>query len=286
VKASEYKALYDELEIFGHNDTVSIHQYRLGQPKDGGTTRKALLDKVGPKGIQDFELRVGPKGNLQTVDPAFTKTSAFHLALASPFTGKGAPEHCQLVLQLADHFNLAPGGDLQRYADTHLGLDCNGFVGNYLWHEWKGNPWTNPGRGDKDYDGPDMRLDGFRDVRRHNRVKKWSEINTNLLYLFIRVTENGDIIVNAVGDPIGHIVITDSPHAPGAATDADKHIAVRVVESSGSHHPPGLYENWYSWLTEKNAGTKDAIFYVDRGGGFTDKRQIWFLIVRVDPVKK
>jgi hypothetical protein len=44
------------------------------------------------------------------------------------FAGKGAPEHCQIVLQLADHWKLAPSG-LQAYADSALGLDCNGFVG-------------------------------------------------------------------------------------------------------------------------------------------------------------
>jgi hypothetical protein len=32
------------------------------------------------------------------------------------------------------HFGLVT--DLQKYADEQLGLDCNGFVGNFLLHAW------------------------------------------------------------------------------------------------------------------------------------------------------
>lgn len=281
---SEYKTQYENLKINlggGHTSTVAVKSYRLGQPKDGGVARKALLEKVG-SGIQDFELLVGGDGELKAVEAAFTKTSAFRLALASPYTGKGAPEHCQAVLQLIWHFGLET--DLQKYADTHLGLDCNGFVGNYLWHAWRENLWTSVGRGDKDVDGPDTRIDGYFDVRRKDRVKRWSDINTNMLYLFIRTTADGDIIVRNEGDPIGHIVIGDMGQAPRQDPD---HMAIRVVESTASHVPPGLSTNWYSWLEEKHAGTSKAIFKVDRGADVQGRnKQIWFMIAQVQRVKK
>jgi len=53
------------------------------------------------------------------------------------FVGKGSPEACQAVLQLANHWGLAP--DVQTYTNSALGLECNGFVGNYLWHAQQGN---------------------------------------------------------------------------------------------------------------------------------------------------
>src|SRR5262245_26310480 len=105
---SEYKAQYENLTINlggGQTTTVKVGNYRLGQPKDGGAARKTLLDKVG-KGVKDFELKVGPDGNLKAVDAKVTETSAFRVALASPYTGKGAPEHCQAVLQLVHHFGI------------------------------------------------------------------------------------------------------------------------------------------------------------------------------------
>src|SRR5262249_23620245 len=64
----------------------------------------------------------------------------------SAFMGKGSPEACRIVLQLARRWGLAP--NLQAYADSYLGLDCNGFVGNYLWHVVQKNPWTELGLDD------------------------------------------------------------------------------------------------------------------------------------------
>lgn len=45
------------------------------------------------------------------------------------------------MLQLADRFNLLAGSDLQSYGDNYLGLDCNGFVGNYLIHGHREGDW-------------------------------------------------------------------------------------------------------------------------------------------------
>jgi hypothetical protein len=242
------------------------------------------MDKVGTAGIKDFELRVGGGDDLTPVDAEFTKKSQFRSCLMAPFSGKGAPEHCQLVLQLVNHFELAPGGDLQKYADENLGLDCNGFVGNFLWHGWKGNPWTDVHRGDHDMDGPDTSIDGFLDARRKNRVNQWSDINTSMVYLFIRAKETGEVNVDRSGD-IGHIVVSDAGLAALPATDAGKHIGVRVVESSGHHVPPGLGGNSYTWVAEKKPkpSKPETIFRVDRGADIdAGYRKLWFIVVGVD----
>src|SRR5262245_43883122 len=102
MKPSEYKAEYETLTVHlgdGETTTVSINKYRLSDPKDGGAARDNLRHKVKEQGIKDFEVRVGLGGKLESVDPAFLKTADFDWCLRAPYKGKGAPEHCQAVLQ-------------------------------------------------------------------------------------------------------------------------------------------------------------------------------------------
>jgi hypothetical protein len=63
------------------------------------------------------------------------------------FIGKGTPEEVQLTLQLAARTGIATKG-LQEYCDEkvdkknpRLGLDCNGFVGNYLRYRNSAHTW-------------------------------------------------------------------------------------------------------------------------------------------------
>jgi hypothetical protein len=57
------------------------------------------------------------------------------------------------------------------------------------------------------------------------------------------------------------IVMSD----PGisARQGRDKRDRLRIVESTASHSPPGLCEDWYSWFDEKDLG-ETKIFYIDR----------------------
>jgi hypothetical protein len=287
MKPSEYKAEYENLTIHlgdGETTTVTINKYRLSEPKDGGVARQALRNKVVVgKGVTDFELRVGLGGNLKPVDAEFTKTADFHWYLRGPFKGKGAPEHCQIVLQLVHHFELAT--DLQKYADEQLGLDCNGFVGNFLLHAWgTGTPWTDHCLGpvNDQREGPDQRLDGFQDKRRNNRINDWDDIEFGLPHVFIRTNDAGSILLGNSGDLAGHIVISDL--GISARQGSDERNRLRILESTASHSPPGLCEDWYSWFSEKKIG-KTKIFNIDRGDKFAIHRKIWFMAFKVDAPK-
>lgn len=57
--------------------------------------------------------------------------------LAQVFVGKGTPELIAQALRLAEAFGLVQGnaGAMQSYCDDYIGLDCNGYVGNYLKQE-------------------------------------------------------------------------------------------------------------------------------------------------------
>lgn len=167
------------------------------------------------------------------------------------FSGKGSPEACQIVLQLAGQWGLAADG-LQKYADQALGLDCNGFVGNYLWHEKRGNPWNDLGVGNRDL-GPDAFID---ELCRGKGLTKWDEIRASQMYVLGMLDSSGQVVRGGPaakeGDPAprsGHLVITEPGRLRPAMTVMGKAVppAIRVVESTHSH-TPGLWESWYSFV--------------------------------------
>ena len=64
-----------------------------------------------------------------------------------PYVGKGSPEGIQAIFQLASvdlpgSPAMVKPANFQSYCNKWLGLDCNGLVGNYLRHVWKGIDWA------------------------------------------------------------------------------------------------------------------------------------------------
>lgn len=179
------------------------------------------------------------------------------------FAGKGSPEACQVVLQLADSWGLAVP-DVQAYADSALGLDCNGFVGNYLWHVKDRNPWTNLGAGDHDL-GPDSPIrTGYYDHYQHRLLDRWESFDTAKMYIMMEVGKDG-VVINGGGGAAdaGHIVITEPNqrnNRPGKDPKTSS-FAVKSVEATGGHTPEGLWESWY---TCPNYDSKTKIFSIFR----------------------
>jgi hypothetical protein len=275
-----YKARYVHLTVplaNGATTEVRVNQYRRrGQPGQDvdEAASKAFFDSLSKYHV-DMQLRVDPGARTFRVvhrnqDSSFKVTEQtqsgpekvgddFSKQISGMaryvFVGKGAPEHCQILLQLVDHWKLAPDG-LQIYADKALGLDCNGFVGNYLWHANRQQSWTSLGLGHHE-EGPDMSIDGYFDRRKP--IRRWEELNPARSYLLGLVDGAGHIIPGGSGgaDP-GHIAITE----PGRFRPAtpSQPPAVWAVESTAAHDP-GLWESWYSLLS------------VDHSGIFTFKRE-------------
>ncbi|HZF31660.1 MAG TPA: hypothetical protein VE907_21260 [Gammaproteobacteria bacterium] len=210
---------------------------------------------VRPLGVRRLEFELGSRMNTHVTD--------WSLLARYAFAGKGSPEACQVVLQLANAWGLAT--NVQAYADSALGLDCNGFVGNYLWHAKNGNPWTNLGLGNHDL-GPDSPIrSGFHDHYQRHLLDRWESLDTKKMYVMMEVGKDG-MVING-GDPSasspGHIVITE-PNGRADRPDKDpkkSSFAVKVVEATGGHTPEGLWESWYT-CTGSNSRTK--IFSVFR----------------------
>ncbi|HMP03541.1 MAG TPA: hypothetical protein PKD86_08895 [Gemmatales bacterium] len=175
------------------------------------------------------------------------------------FAGKGAPEHCQIVLQLAHHWGLAP--DPQAYADEALGLDCNGFVGNFLWHVKRKRPWTDLGIRFRDL-GPDAKIDAYFPYSQRGFVASWDDLDGDKTYIFGKVDGAGNIIKGGGGlASAGHIMITQPgfvrpPRTVGPITSR----SIFVLESTPAQEW-GLTENFYS--LEGDIGNR--IFRLRRG---------------------
>ncbi|MBZ5618343.1 MAG: hypothetical protein LAQ69_06350 [Acidobacteriia bacterium] len=291
---SGYKTRYEKLQVLladGGTAEVSVNQYRLrglpGHDVDEAAS-KAFFNSLSKHHV-DMELRVDPGARSfrilqrnrdssfavkeQTVTGPEKVGSDFLKQLSAMaryvFVGKGAPEHCQLVLQLVDHWDLAPDG-LQKYADKALGLDCNGFVGNYLWHVNRQLSWTNLGIA-KHQEGPDVSIDGYFDHRK--AIRRWDELNPARSYIMGKVDPRGHVIPGGSVKNAGHIVITQ----PGRFRPASRGRgpAVWAVESTASHDP-GLWESWYSVVSVNGSG----IFTMNRES-MTDHKIVDFKIASV-----
>lgn len=195
------------------------------------------------------------------------------------FKGKGTPEACQAVLQLAHFWDLAP--NLQAYADSALGLDCNGFVGNYLWHVKNEHPWTELGYGDLDLGADSPIQTGYYDYynKGNNLLDRWESFDTTKTYIMMRVDDHGFVINGGDNNP-GHIVITEPNKPTESRTGADgkKSFAVWVVEATGGHTPEGLWESWYSC---RSYDSKTKVFKIFREGMDPGHQEYSFKIAAV-----
>lgn len=194
---------------------------------------------VRPLGVRRLERELGSRTDTHVTD--------WNKLARLVFAGKGSPEACQVVLQLADSWGLAVP-DVQAYADSALGLDCNGFVGNYLWHVKNGNPWTNLGAGNHDL-GPDSPIrTGYYDHYQHRLLDRWEALDTGKMYIMMEVGTDGVVINGGAGaKDAGHIVITEpNQRDERGGKDPSKSFAVKSVEATGGHTPEGLWESWYT----------------------------------------
>jgi hypothetical protein len=131
------------------------------------------------------------------------------------FSGKGSPEDVQLTLQLAARCGLAPDG-LQAYCDkkvdtyARLGLDCNGFVGNYLHYRSDARKWS--WDAPKPAPGPDT---GINDLITHfgaKPVTNVEEMRNSRIFLIGLVDPATNLIINQFSSTggVGHIIITEA----------------------------------------------------------------------------
>jgi hypothetical protein len=138
-----------------------------------------------------------------------------HPRATAAFSGKGSPEDVQLTLQLAARCNVAPEG-LQQYCDkkvdtyARLGLDCNGFVGNYLQYRSDKTKW--------DWGGPkkqNLASTGVKDIVDSLGTKPITKVDDMInsrIFVLGLVDTNTRTVINQFSSSggVAHIVITEA----------------------------------------------------------------------------
>ena len=271
----QYAERYWNLQVPIENDSVQVRidRYHLGEAdaaKDrlwSGLKRHFQEQQKVDKGYR-LRLRVN------SVPVEFPSVDQMLRRVVSPFYGKGSPEDCQIVLQLAVLLGEATREGLQRYCDSHLGLDCNGFVGNYLWHERAGNAWNvDSGQGDI---GPSSLIDSImtsikKKTASRSFVSKIEELDSKKTYLLAEVDSSNNIMPGGPGRPPGHLAITEQGRYMAQSFVFDSmggldfrrrdiygHPAYWAVESTG--RGVGLTQSWYAI-----GSVKHEVFRVFRG---------------------
>jgi hypothetical protein len=264
---------------------ITVDRYRLGSQQAYVDERSRLIRKVradlkirrkeDPGAV--ISLRVSTPDGYQ--DHSFDNGEAEQLSalLRYAYVGKGSPESVQVALQLGA-VDL-PGSppivepeNFQAYCDKWLGLDCSGFVGNFLRHDYRGVAWADVNETDSEIKSNDLiteiwnKFDGT--VR-----NSAEEIDPNDLNLLCMVDGDGKIVGGGSG-PYGHIMIS----GPGERADVynlksqlgvadDVGVpAICVAESTGAVDPSdsknGLVRSFYAYVDR--AG-QPGVFRMHRG---------------------
>jgi len=263
--ASAYKELYLNLMVPVVNEKgertgwqrVRVDQYLLADRRpDVGRNLDALM---GP--IRNHFAKPGVTlkvlvGLAELGEKVFYSWQDAWYFAKKALWGKASPEELQVTLQLALRFKVVPGPEsLQSYCDEKVGLDCNGFVGNYLEHGFRGKGWDSYKVGFSNYDA---NL-GVRDLMQKlgPPLNSLDDVQMLQTYVMGLVDPHTNQVINqGVFPNIAHTVVT-TPFTFVGMHEGKPHLMMRVVESTGGI---GLTESPYFLLEGKN-----HVFKVWRG---------------------
>lgn len=179
-----------------------------------------------------------------------------------PYVGKGSPEAIAVALQLAavdlpgSPPIVAPDA-FQTYCDTWLGLDCNGFVGNYLRHVLAGVAWddVNSTKGL----GPDSDIATIWQKFPGTAVARADDVVPAALNLIVLTNGQGQVIPGGPGGVWGHVLLSgpnESTRLDGLknALGVETADAICTAESTAAvdpaEHRDGLFRGWSAYVDQ------------------------------------
>ena len=303
---ADYAARYEELTVpslEGSADLatgIAVDRYLL-KIRDGGYDERTRLGQKIQKDLTirrradksaKIRVRVDTPGGVE--EREFDKlelsdSDQLWLLLRYPYTGKGSPEGVQAILQLASvelpgSPAMVKPANFQAYCDKWLGLDCNGLVGNYLRHVWKGIHWSDvtatasPVSPNNDIKAIWNGFDGT--VRSSAAEVSFKDLNL----LVMLDPKTGEIRPGGPGHPPGHIMISQ-PHEIEYDTGLKSMLGVPddkevpgliVLESTGAKDSAdkkdGVAKSAYAFVDQLPPKTKanpnpkpNGVFKVRRG---------------------
>lgn len=176
--------------------------------------------------------------------------------LRGAFNGKASAETCADVLRLVDHYIANADMPYQKfgwshknvsvqdYADWYLGLDCNGFVGQYFQYNYAGLSSIGPSTSCNDFDSWG-----------HHGEKRSSLEEIRPL----------DVLVREGGSGTRHVALVESIQTAGSKT-----ATIRLVHSA--HSKGGLTSDYVdvSWLGKPGSKSEAKSVMSVRVNGYLD----------------
>ncbi len=224
----KFPIMNDDNEIVRY-ESVRFGNYRLHNGSGENATeppglqefRSAVLAYADKQFKSGKALEMKVKNIWGTVYHMGAKTrqefQPFLVRAVQAFYGKGAPESVQITLQLAVRCGVATNG-IQRYCNeivdkySRLGIDCNGFVGNYLRYRNSANPWNYYENNLRNsINGETMVRDMFTKLGT-SFARTVDEMRAPRMYVLGRVDRNGNVINQYSADGIAHVMITQAFH--------------------------------------------------------------------------
>ena len=239
---------------------LNVHQYRLGESGFRSLLWGSVSSNMPKTGCEVTVESLDAKPTTVSVD----SKKAWEL-FRFPFVGKGSPEQVQATIQLLYRYRINVS-TIRQFAgegtSSFIGLDCNGFVGNYLQRVVQGQDWLHQ-KNLKD-PGPDSYI---ADIMKSatDPVTSLSEIadNRQSIYVLAFCSPQGVIYDHGSGPMgVGHIMISN----PGVTGVPPNEMRFQVSESTGGI---GLTTTEYVIKKELVKGNRlqriGAVFNVFRG---------------------
>lgn len=208
--------LFIEIYKYRNNSMNNIAEFGCkGWQGRRGAVRKAAKAAIKAVGGNAEGDRVAIPPSCGDLYDAFADHTYDEKKVSRTYTGKGSPEEIAEVLSAAVALDVIHPDDLWDHADKYIGLDCNGYVGNWAKHNR-------------------VKLGGF-GVGANTSLRDYAAKNQDKKRTSVGDLRQGDVLV-WVTNP--HIALVEMVVDDGMGT----FIVCESAKSLG-----GLYVSFYEW---------------------------------------
>lgn len=180
-----------------------------------------------------------------------------------PFMGKGSPEQVQVAIQTLYRFRKAHLSLQAFLTGDFIGLDCNGFVGNYYQRVIQDTRWRHQNN-DRD-PGPTTVINGLMEMTGHaGQLKKLGDMASDVMYILAECDPNTGIIndpISGQANTYGHVMLTE-PGTLKQFKDGTARVLVSEATADGARE---LRTNIEYTISQGKPTARGTVFHVERG---------------------
>lgn len=235
---------------------VSVAHYKLHL----SPYREPIWRDIKSKLKDKTEIRIKTIDGADVVDEL--TESELWSAFRQPWVGKGSPEQVQIAIQLLYRYHKASTALSAFLVKDFIGLDCNGYAGNFCQRVMQGVNWKSQNNY-KD-PGPNASMEGLLGIGGPKaEIASLDEIDANATYVFVMCDAKTGRIAEPVGgtDTYGHVMLTE----PGYKRKLnDGKVVLSVCEATAAGGAKLRTYVDYTVYPARKVGGK-AVFHVERG---------------------